>query len=352
MEAQHEAQPDPLPEHAAPPPVKRFGCTVAGCTKRFHRREHLNRHLKSHDPNLQYKCHICGRRYARSDVLKRHIEFHPSSTTLARSSNRIAATSGDSSRSGEGETPPLANDGPGQVEAAIVQAVVDPFQSNQHLFQQDQHNAWSSFQQPADGRPPVPAPGFVLTDWAIDPSLATPTYNPLHLPVNMAPEQPGDLPSSAAATTPATSEDESLDGLDAHVPLIRTSVATTRLIATFFDVVHPSWPILHAPSFNPQDEGVPDVLLKTMAMLASWAEGTTEHIRLAQITLDQLVQALVHNTLLLNRISCHICPRPYSPSRLLQGTLRYYSVVAQGLERAFITSNFPLCWVTAHWLAP
>ncbi|KAI0518159.1 hypothetical protein F5B22DRAFT_599909 [Xylaria bambusicola] len=57
--------------------TKRFECEVPGCGKVFRRKEHLTRHLKSHDTQLQYACHICGRRYARSDVLKRHVEFHP-----------------------------------------------------------------------------------------------------------------------------------------------------------------------------------------------------------------------------------------------------------------------------------
>ena len=47
------------------PVVQRVGCTVPGCDKMFNRKEHLNRHLKSHDPQRQYACHICGRRYAR-----------------------------------------------------------------------------------------------------------------------------------------------------------------------------------------------------------------------------------------------------------------------------------------------
>ncbi|KAI0161450.1 hypothetical protein GGR57DRAFT_498956 [Xylariaceae sp. FL1272] len=56
---------------------KSFECTVSGCNKVFRRKEHLTRHMKTHDKQLQYACHICGKRYARSDVLKRHVEFHP-----------------------------------------------------------------------------------------------------------------------------------------------------------------------------------------------------------------------------------------------------------------------------------
>ncbi|KAF2964793.1 hypothetical protein GQX73_g8777 [Xylaria multiplex] len=43
---------------------RRFECAIPNCRKVFRRKEHLTRHLKSHDTQLH-------------DVLKRHIEFHP-----------------------------------------------------------------------------------------------------------------------------------------------------------------------------------------------------------------------------------------------------------------------------------
>ncbi|KAI1364926.1 hypothetical protein F5Y08DRAFT_328321 [Xylaria arbuscula] len=75
ISVQHPAATGTAPESLAI--TKRFECEVPGCGKVFRRKEHLTRHLKSHDTQLQYACHICGRRYARSDVLKRHVEFHP-----------------------------------------------------------------------------------------------------------------------------------------------------------------------------------------------------------------------------------------------------------------------------------
>ncbi|KAK5631332.1 hypothetical protein RRF57_007046 [Xylaria bambusicola] len=80
--SQSNTTPVHLPAAMGPPSepmalTKRFECEVPGCGKVFRRKEHLTRHSKSHDTQLQYACHICGRRYARSDVLKRHVEFHP-----------------------------------------------------------------------------------------------------------------------------------------------------------------------------------------------------------------------------------------------------------------------------------
>lgn len=57
---------------------KLFYCSAPNCSKFFNRKEHLTRHVKSsHSTQPQYECPICGRRYARSDVLKRHVEHHP-----------------------------------------------------------------------------------------------------------------------------------------------------------------------------------------------------------------------------------------------------------------------------------
>lgn len=50
------------------PITKRFHCSFHGCTKQFIRKEHLSRHLKSHNPSLEHRCYVCGRGYARRYV--------------------------------------------------------------------------------------------------------------------------------------------------------------------------------------------------------------------------------------------------------------------------------------------
>ncbi len=44
---------------------KRFKCPIPDCRKLFNRKEHVTRHLKSHNPNAEHQCHICGRRFVR-----------------------------------------------------------------------------------------------------------------------------------------------------------------------------------------------------------------------------------------------------------------------------------------------
>lgn len=56
----------------------RVPCKHPGCNKTFRRREHLNRHIASHDPTPAHKCYICDRSFARKDILRRHVLQHDS----------------------------------------------------------------------------------------------------------------------------------------------------------------------------------------------------------------------------------------------------------------------------------
>ncbi|KAF5626820.1 uncharacterized protein FTJAE_9492 [Fusarium tjaetaba] len=59
------------------------GCSY--CHRTFHKTEHLLRHERSHTGEKPYRCDTCGRGYARSDVLLRHVRyFHPNSEQRER----------------------------------------------------------------------------------------------------------------------------------------------------------------------------------------------------------------------------------------------------------------------------
>ncbi|KAK8102446.1 hypothetical protein PG984_015592 [Apiospora sp. TS-2023a] len=53
-----------------------FHCRQKGCPKAFRRREHLNRHMRSHGESRPHKCYMCNKAYARRDILHRHVLAH------------------------------------------------------------------------------------------------------------------------------------------------------------------------------------------------------------------------------------------------------------------------------------
>ncbi|KAI0911024.1 hypothetical protein F4823DRAFT_623826 [Ustulina deusta] len=205
---------------------KRFECAIPGCRKVFRRKEHLTRHLKSHDSQLQYACHICGRRYARSDVLKRHVEFHPQYYKPKR--DFIACTRcRDSKTKCDEESPckPCSRRG--------IQCVRPS--SNKIIL-----NTASAVLEP-------PAP-----------SLSSPPSSLVHTP-----EEPR-LGESA----------------------VQDTASVRRRLDIYFTKIHPSWPILQPSMITVS--GSPDPLITSIMMLASWLEGDRDHLALFNIALDEI----------------------------------------------------------------
>ena len=64
------------------------------------------------------------------------------------------------------------------------------------------------------------------------------------------------------------------------------SLDTNRLIDLYLAEIHPRWPILHPPTFDPSSASA--VLRGAMAMLANWLEGNLDHMELAPLVFDAL----------------------------------------------------------------
>ncbi|GME67441.1 unnamed protein product [[Candida] boidinii] len=54
---------------------KTYICPFEKCGKKFKRRDHLTRHKRNHS-NMKLKCKICDAMFARSDLLRRHLNRH------------------------------------------------------------------------------------------------------------------------------------------------------------------------------------------------------------------------------------------------------------------------------------
>ncbi|KAJ3187567.1 hypothetical protein HK101_009358, partial [Irineochytrium annulatum] len=55
---------------------RQFPCTEPGCGAQFHRGHDLHRHVRSrHSGARPHRCEVCGKTFARSDSMKKHMEF-------------------------------------------------------------------------------------------------------------------------------------------------------------------------------------------------------------------------------------------------------------------------------------
>ncbi|OAQ61102.1 fungal transcriptional regulatory protein [Pochonia chlamydosporia 170] len=53
-----------------------FVCNRSGCGRTYGKREHLQRHERSHARDFKYECPICKKRFVRRDVMTRHHALH------------------------------------------------------------------------------------------------------------------------------------------------------------------------------------------------------------------------------------------------------------------------------------
>ncbi|KAI8960362.1 hypothetical protein F5Y11DRAFT_330334 [Daldinia sp. FL1419] len=308
---------------------KSWECSFPGCDKRFTRKEHLNRHKLSHNPEHQYKCSICGRRYARSDVFKRHIKQHNTDVTLSSDTRRICLPCGERSTQCDGNSPC----------GACVSSWTEC-----HWIGTDDHHETSTAPAaaiPTSGPsqvtwlPPTPE------GWASGPFPATPSYPGVSNDLDFIHENHDTI--EPAGLVPPTLNDNATEfetthfnaSNISHIPLRQTSPPTTqpqtvsespgpvvvtdlqtylntnpsntkRLIDLFFKEIYPYWAILHAPTF--ELEKTPAILVASMILLASWLERGQDYQKLAPLVFDEVAQI-------------RMIPQP--PLHLLQAVLLY-----------------------------
>ncbi|PSR84008.1 hypothetical protein BD289DRAFT_434882 [Coniella lustricola] len=90
-----------------------------------------------------------------------------------------------------------------------------------------------------------------------------------------------------SSTSPSASREE-LEGPSSLSDFIaKNTDLFSRLTLIFFKDIHPYWPILHEPTFDIKD--APDLLVATLAMLASWSLGGTEYNILKQHILKEIL---------------------------------------------------------------
>lgn len=66
----------------------------ADCKRRYSRPEHLARHIQTHTLGKRFLCQVCGKAFARADLLKRHAANHENDGDSTKKRRRIDASPG------------------------------------------------------------------------------------------------------------------------------------------------------------------------------------------------------------------------------------------------------------------
>ena len=135
-------------------------------------------------------------------------------------------------------------------------------------------------------------------------SAATPDFIPFSLPANnmglldLSSASPRNMDQGDSTATPLSSQSpvSSKSSPKDHPQDLRSylnqeSLGAGRRVQTYFADFHPSWPILHAPTFDIDNVSQP--LLASMVMLASWLEGRQDHMNLASLVFDAVTATLM-----------------------------------------------------------
>ncbi|KAL2208045.1 hypothetical protein CC79DRAFT_1397497, partial [Sarocladium strictum] len=229
-----------------------YSCLFPGCGKTYLRNEHLSRHAKSHIGYVQHVCPGCGKRFSRQDVARRHISRqHPQidARLLLRSKVRQACelcqarkTRCDGNR---------------------------PCQSCKLLDHSCQYNR--DYDSKASKISPTPMKDDV---GLVSPSL-----------VSASSSASGEA-SFTILPMPSVHQPQ----LHLPSPLLLDKELVKTYISYYFVFVHPSWPIIHRPSFDEASED--ESLLQTMAMMGAWESSNLQLQQLSLMVQPKLLESI------------------------------------------------------------
>eukprot|EP00095_Tigriopus_kingsejongensis_P012747 snap_masked-scaffold30_size591359-processed-gene-0.3 protein:Tk12747 transcript:snap_masked-scaffold30_size591359-processed-gene-0.3-mRNA-1 annotation:"conserved hypothetical protein" len=74
-----------------------FPCHWSACGKRFARSDELARHIRTHTGEKNFCCPVCGKKFMRSDHLSKHAKRHPNFNPNVLRQRRPPGSSGSSS---------------------------------------------------------------------------------------------------------------------------------------------------------------------------------------------------------------------------------------------------------------
>ncbi|KAI1119754.1 fungal-specific transcription factor domain-containing protein [Nemania abortiva] len=279
------------------PSTGRFQCPITDCRKVFNRKEHVTRHLKSHNPNAEHQCHICGRRYVRKDVLRRHVSGH---------GPQPAAPPPITSTADRRLIPDQSKDGNEDIALGFYPEP-DTLASIDGALSHELHAQWQQ-PQPHDQDTVYTAEWATtiatFTDSEISdlfsddtavptdtPGLAQTSSEPLSLVseslTDTADPAPNDPQLQTRSNSPCGADGQHNDGQHNNLMgAFLSALETQTLVQVFFTRIHPYWPILHPATF--EVESAPKRLLSCMVLLAAHHEGSAGREELADAVFSAL----------------------------------------------------------------
>lgn len=225
-----------------------------------------------------------------SDVLKRHVKSHP--TFENKSAGSEAAMSSpdedmaDPASTTAATTTMAVQDGgvAGNLETSHVTNAQQTWdQLTQDLW--SFHPPYAASYKPDDAAivsnqlPLDQNTGFIYGQAHHEPAFTIPHLDATEIDTSTnassVPLQGWDFMESAPTSLASSILQDQDHSPDTRSDVNKASLISKENIDAYFSKIHPFWPILHSPTF--EIDKASDILLTSMAMLADWMNGGSEH---------------------------------------------------------------------------
>ncbi|KAH7110267.1 hypothetical protein EDB81DRAFT_832178 [Dactylonectria macrodidyma] len=223
-----------------------FSCQHAGCSRAYLRKEHLTRHMRSHERPKEFTCAECGSKLSRMDTFRRHMAMHGSTLPSVRTLQACLPCRRAKMKC-DGQEPTCSGC------SARSSSCVWPGSTNRRS-RNPEHSA------------------FIL---------------PASVHVSTEPTESRDGPECYSEDDPCGLTHREQDSMALTAPASECPgklAMYDRLIAVYFDKFHQHWPIVHEKSIRLRR--APQVLVKTVVTIGLYLTENVEAKNMAEGTLE------------------------------------------------------------------
>ncbi|KAE9364431.1 hypothetical protein N431DRAFT_388527 [Stipitochalara longipes BDJ] len=271
---------------------RQFHCQAANCGRAFTRKEHLTRHERSHNAANLQTCHVCHRKFNRSDSLLRHLAKHGSvfKPNPSGRSKRACVTchAGKIKCDGNEKCSTCLKKG---IECRYraqdeTQPPSSPIERGDEMGWQGSTSSRSSVKEHEPSGRSNTTPANLGNSVQLPPRRDESQIG--GVPISNGNQHALSITSSALFQAPninglvdwsavkiridSTAPDASL-ALDPDLENQPSSVSETYL-ELYYTHFHHRWPIIHRPSL--EEEASTGIVYSSMTMIGAWLEGSHE----------------------------------------------------------------------------